>query len=97
MVLAGLWLLPGGTLNWSNVRTTALITLAGIAMVGATWWVRDAFLVVPILVGAVTYIGLILLLRVISSEDRALLTQLARQMLQRVRRRNRATASVGGA
>ncbi len=97
MVLAGLLLLPRGLLGWANVRTGALIMLSGLAMVGATWWFRDAFLVVPILVGAVTYIGLILLLRVISSEDRALLTQLARQMLQRVRRRNRETASVGGA
>jgi O-antigen/teichoic acid export membrane protein len=96
MVLAGLWLLPGGALNWSNVRTAALIILAGIAMAGATWWFRDAFLAIPILVGAVTYIGLILLLRVIPREDRALLKQLAQQMLQRVRRRNRATASVGG-
>lgn len=97
MVLAGLWLLPRGSLGWSNVRTAALVIVSGLTMVAATWWVRDLFLAIPILVGAVTYTGMILLLPVISQEDRVLFTQLIQQMIGRFRRRDTKPAGVGGA
>jgi O-antigen/teichoic acid export membrane protein len=97
MVLVGLWLLPRGALDWSNVRTAALVIVAGVVMAGATWWVHDLFPAIPVLVGAVTYTGMILLLPVISQEDRALFTQLIQQMIGRFRRRDTEPAGVGGA
>lgn len=97
MVLVGLFLLPRGLLAWSNLRTFLLVALAGMAMVGTTWWLRDMFLAIPIVVGAITYIGMVLLLRVISAEDMALFTQFAQQLLARLRRRKAEPASVGGA
>ncbi len=38
-------------------------------MAAVTWTVRDAFLLIPLVVGAVTYLGMILILRAIPKED----------------------------
>lgn len=81
----GIFLLPKRTLQWSNVRVAASALAAGIVMVGACWLVRDMFIAVPVIVGAATYIGLILAFRVIPQEDLAVLKQLAVQLIGRLR------------
>ena len=73
MAVAGIVLLPKRSLDWSNVRTAWLSFGAGLVMFGVCWWLRDFFLLVPIAVGGITYIGLIVLLRVVPKEDIALL------------------------
>lgn len=87
MVAVGLAMLPRGSLGWGNLRTALLICAAGLAMVGAIWWWRTTFIAVPILIGAVTYGGLIALLRVVPREDAALAVNVARNGLRRLRRR----------
>ncbi len=69
MTVAGLLLLPKGTINKSNVWTAARILLSGLLMIGGVWWVRNFFIAIPILTGAVTYLLSIYLLRVITPED----------------------------
>lgn len=87
MVVVGIRLLPSGAMGWSNLRFFLLTLLAGLVMVAVTWWFRDAFIAIPIVLGAVTYIGLIALLRVVPREDIVLGQRLAQQMLNRFRRR----------
>jgi hypothetical protein len=61
-----------------------LTGVAGLAMIGSTWWVRDSFIALPVILGALTYIGVIVLLRVIPSEDWALLRELGQGLLVKV-------------
>ena len=70
MTIYGIWLLrkelrsaPNG---WPSIRIVA----AGLLMVAGTWWLRDMFIPVPIIVGAVIYSGAIVVLKVIPKEDR---------------------------
>jgi len=65
MVIAGIWLLPKGTLGGGNGRFAARVGLAGLAMVAVAWWLRGFFLLVPIVAGAVVYLALALGLGVI--------------------------------
>ena len=87
MVVGAVLLLPKGTLQWSNVRTASLALLAGVAMLGAGWWLRETMLPLSILVSAVTYIGLVFLLRIVPQQDLLLLKDMALQILKRVRRK----------
>jgi O-antigen/teichoic acid export membrane protein len=86
MAAIGIYLLPKGSLGWSNLRSAARILVAGLVMFGAAWWTRDMFIVIPIIVGATTYVSLILLLKVISKEDISIFKQMAQTMIQKVRR-----------
>jgi O-antigen/teichoic acid export membrane protein len=96
MTAIGIWLLPKGSLGWSNVRTGIRIVLAGLIMFGATWWVRDMFIAIPVLIGAVTYIGMILILRVLPSEDFELLKQITQSVLRKLRRRETEPVTITG-
>jgi O-antigen/teichoic acid export membrane protein len=87
MLIAALYLLPKGILQKSNLWLAARVLFSGLAMVAAAWFFRDAFLAIPIVIGAVTYIGLILLLKVISPEDWAIIGQIRTSILQRLRGR----------
>ncbi len=87
MMIAGLALLPKGYLSWTNAWTAVRTLIAGLGMVGAVWMVRDSFIAIPIAVGAVTYLLLILLLRVVPKEDWALLRGLAQSGLNRLKKR----------
>jgi hypothetical protein len=64
-------------------------------MVGVVWWWRDAFIAIPILLGAVTYLSLIALLRVVPAEDVALARNLGAQMINRIRRRRTKPVNAG--
>lgn len=85
--MVGIFLIPRRTLNWLNVTTAARALLAGLIMAGVCWLVRDMFILVPVILGAVTYIGLILLFRVLPDEDIRLIKQFADRVLGRLRLR----------
>jgi O-antigen/teichoic acid export membrane protein len=86
MVLVGIWLLPKDSLGWSNVWMATRILTAGLVMAGAAWLVRDKFIIVPVIVGAITYIGMIAILRVVPSEDITLFKEMAQGIIRRLRR-----------
>ncbi len=69
MVLFAFWMLPKGMLNRENASTALRIFAAGGVMVAACWFVKDMFIVVPILVGVATYALMIVVLRVLKAED----------------------------
>jgi O-antigen/teichoic acid export membrane protein len=96
MVVAGIVLMPRDALSRANAWTAARIIAAGLTMVAVTWWWRDAVLIVPVLIGATTYIGMVLLLRVVPAEDAVLLKEMAQRILGRFRRRGSKTADIRG-
>ena len=86
MVVGAILLLPKNTIQWSNVRTAALSLFAGLVMIATSWWWRETLMPLSILVGAVTYIGLVFLLRIVSHEDLLLLKELGSHLVRRFRR-----------
>ncbi len=85
MMIAGLVLMPAGSLGWGNVWTAVRAFVAGLGMVAAVWLWRDSFIAIPIAVGAVTYLVLILMLRIVPQEDWQLLRGMVQQMMKRFR------------
>ncbi len=83
MLIAGLRLLPAGTLNRRNLSAAARTVLAGMIMVAATWWLRDVFIAIPILVGAVVYLVCVFGMRLISPETWDLFRSLSAVVKQR--------------
>ena len=96
MLIAGIALLPRGAFNRGNVQVVSKLILAGAVMAAATWAVRDAFLLIPVVVGAVTYIGMILILRALPKEDWDSFFKLGSILLDRLRRRPTASAELKG-
>ncbi|MFZ5918263.1 MAG: oligosaccharide flippase family protein [Chloroflexota bacterium] len=86
MTIAGLRLLPRGTLDGSNTRTALKALIAGLAMAAVAWGLREMFIVIPVLAGVVVYGALVLALGVLSEKDRQMLSGTVRQMLRKVRR-----------
>jgi O-antigen/teichoic acid export membrane protein len=97
MAAIGIWLLPKGSLGWSNVRAGAKIIGSGLAMAAAAWWLRDMFIAIPIAAGAITYISLIAILRVVPSEDLAVFKQMAQGIVRKLRRHETEPVSMTGA
>ena len=87
MVIVGIILLPKGTLGFANAFTAARILFAGCVMLLVTWQFRTVFIAIPVLVGSIVYPALILLMRVVPSEDLALLKSMALQAIGRIHRR----------
>jgi O-antigen/teichoic acid export membrane protein len=83
--VAGWLLVPRGTLNWRSVRYIFQVALAGVLMVACVWLVRDMFIAIPIVVGALAYPALALMLRVISKDDISMLKQAGRGVFARIR------------
>jgi O-antigen/teichoic acid export membrane protein len=83
--LAGWFLTPRGTLTWRTVRHCLLVVSAGLLMVGCVWFVRDLFILIPIVVGAIAYPVLAVLLGVVSRAEVAAISASARALLARVR------------
>jgi O-antigen/teichoic acid export membrane protein len=96
MCIAGICLLPKGSLSWSNARTGAMIVIAGLIMMAASWWVRDMFIAIPVILGAFTYISLIAILRVVPSEDIALFKEMAQGIIRKLRRREPEPVGITG-
>ncbi len=95
MVVSAILLLPPKTLQWSNVRTAGLTLFSGLLMMAASWWFRETMMIVSILIGAVTYTSLVMLLRIIPSEDIMLIKDALIGILGRIRRSKDAPAGIG--
>jgi O-antigen/teichoic acid export membrane protein len=83
MCLVGVFATPRDMLRTSLVHTIPRVWLAGILMYILAYQFRDAFLLIPIIIGAIVYIGSIIALRVLSPED----VQLLRGLFDGVRRK----------
>jgi O-antigen/teichoic acid export membrane protein len=94
MTIAGIALLPKGYLDRSNAFLGLRALFAGAVMVGVTFLCRDIFILVPIVVGAVTYIGLIILMRLVPTEDILEVVNIARSFLGKVRPNKPQTSEV---
>jgi O-antigen/teichoic acid export membrane protein len=88
MAAAGMFLLPRGMLQWSNVRVAVSTVVVGLCMMGVWSLVQDQFILVPIILGGLTYVSLILLLRVVPREDITMLTDVVRGLITRIRKRS---------
>jgi len=86
MMIAGLTLLPTGALSRANLWTALRVLLAGMVMMVVVWQFEYLFIGIPILIGAVSYIALVLLLRIIPQEDFARLQRVIQQFFGRFRR-----------
>jgi O-antigen/teichoic acid export membrane protein len=95
MTIAGLVLLPRGSLGRSNAWVAARALAAGAVMAGAAWLARWQFILLPIAIGAAVYVGLVLLLRVVDREDQALLLSTAAGVMRRFRRNRRPAPAAG--
>jgi O-antigen/teichoic acid export membrane protein len=96
MILIGFSLLPKDTFSSENAKVAAKVLLAGGVMVAAAWTVREAFILIPVVVGAVTYIAMIFLLRAIPKEDLDFFFDLGSSVFQRLRRRSAASVELKG-
>jgi O-antigen/teichoic acid export membrane protein len=73
ITVVGLLLLKKGTLDFQNLWYALRVLAAGLLMVSVSWWSREIFIAVPILVGGASYILFLLLFRVVQKEDGLLL------------------------
>lgn len=80
MMLMGLYLLPKGSLQLANLWTAGRVLIAGILMLLVVWPLQHFFIAIPIFVGALTYLSLIFLLRLVPREDREVLWELMQQL-----------------
>ncbi len=83
MMIIGFILMPRGMLSRSNIWYAVRVVIAGLVMVGATWWSRNLLLFVPILIGMVSFTSMIALMRVVPREDIIFL----KSLMQSVRKR----------
>ena len=87
MTMTGLALLPRGTFSRQNAEVAAKVILAGVVMAAVTWIVRDIFILIPIAVGAVTYVGMVAILRAVPKEDWDFFLDIGSSFIQRLRGR----------
>jgi hypothetical protein len=92
MLLAGLWLLPAGSLGRTTASLAGRVLVAGVVMAAVAWWLHDAFLPIPIAAGALVYTALAFLLRAIPREDLEMALSLGQGALRRLRARRFALA-----
>jgi O-antigen/teichoic acid export membrane protein len=95
MLVAGLWLLPAGSLGRTTTSLAGRVLIAGLLMAAVAWWLRDAFLPIPIAAGALVYTTLAFLLRAIPREDLTMALSLGQSALRRLRARFVVPASAG--
>ncbi len=85
MLIVGIYLMPRGTLTGRNFWLAIRALLAGLIMVAGTWWLRDYFLAIPILVGAVIYLVAGRVFQLIQPEDWGLAKSMLQSGMQRFR------------
>jgi O-antigen/teichoic acid export membrane protein len=95
MFAFGIYMLRREVLDRNSLTHSIRVVLAGIGMVAVTWGFRDMFLAIPIVIGIASYTGLILLLRVITPEDRVILQAAGEKILERVRGKKAQPADIG--
>jgi O-antigen/teichoic acid export membrane protein len=83
MILSvAVWRLAPGLLDRVTLVRAIKCVLAGAAMFLTAWPLREVFLPVPVLVGAVTYLGVLLLLSTLDNEEKSAVLGLRRRALQ---------------
>ena len=87
MLVVALYWLPKGMITWNATKRSLRAVLAGLGMVAVTWWSRNLFLAIPIAIGAVSYVGFIILLQAISREDWDLLKSIGSTILRRLQKK----------
>jgi O-antigen/teichoic acid export membrane protein len=87
MMIAGIKFLPAHTLNKSNVIYSIKVFTAGFVMIAATWWVRDAFIAIPVIIGILSYGLAILILRLLDKDDWEIIRGLRNTVIARLRHR----------
>lgn len=83
MVIAGILLLPKGTLGRENLWFAVRVGVAGLAMITVVWWLKTQLLLIPIGAGAAVYLALVLLMKVIPQRDLKMLLTATQQLLTR--------------
>ena len=96
IMVASLRLLPKGSLDRTNLYAAIKIFVAGVIMVGATWYFRDMFIAIPIIIGAVVYGALALLFRLIPKDDMDMFKGMVSDATHKLRQRRVRTAEVAG-
>lgn len=76
MMVAGISLLPRQTINRRTFSYILRTILAGAGMILGSWWIRDEFLLFPVLVGAAIFIALSYFLKLFSGEEWQLLLEM---------------------
>lgn len=84
-MIAAFFLIPKGYLGRQNLNVAVKALAAGLLMMGAVWFVKDQFIAIPILVGMAVYPALILLFRTLPTEDLALLQEVFKTIMGRIR------------
>jgi O-antigen/teichoic acid export membrane protein len=76
MLIFGLLILPPGSLDRTNAFLAVRALIAGIIMACGVWALREMFILIPIVIGAVIYLSFAFILRLFSPEDIALARQI---------------------
>jgi O-antigen/teichoic acid export membrane protein len=87
MVIIGAALLRGKLISRALLWSIARVLVAGGAMLAVVWFLRDAMLLIPIVVGMLVYPAMVLLLRIVPREDLIALRSFAASLLARLRPR----------
>lgn len=83
MTIVGLFYMPAGALNRKNLSVAVRVILAGLVMTAVIWPLRNFFIAIPIAVGGIVYLGLILLMRAVSEEDKLLVKEQGMRLWRR--------------
>lgn len=84
MMFFGLRYLPSGSLTKANAWVAIRVIMAGLVMLAVVLMLKDTFILFPIIAGAITYVSMILVMRVVSAEDKLLVKSLIGQVRQRI-------------
>ncbi len=85
MLIWGIYLLPKGSLDKSNLWFAGRVSLAGLIMAILVWQFRDLFIAIPIAIGIITYGGMSWLLGVLPTEYIPLLQDSGKKLLMKFR------------
>jgi O-antigen/teichoic acid export membrane protein len=69
LLTTGVILLPRGSLTGRNASVTARGLVAGLAMMGAAWWLRGQFLLLPVAAGGLVYVLALWGLRAVPGDE----------------------------
>lgn len=69
MVIWFVFLIPKGVLTRHSFWLCVRAAFAGVVMVAVSWWFRNWFIAVPVLIGALTFMLMTAVLRLIPAED----------------------------
>ncbi|SUS07836.1 membrane hypothetical protein [uncultured Defluviicoccus sp.] len=89
IAVAGMRLLPKGTLSRADAGYGARVAFAALTMAAAVWLVRDTSLFLAVLAGVVVYIGMIAAMRAADPDDVALMKSVISRTASRASLRRR--------